>query len=74
MKGDHKPLPKPGTGVIGFGCTFIVVVAAGIPLLLGSAWPYWAILVAVAVVVAAIAARKGESFFERVLGSLPWWS
>jgi hypothetical protein len=74
VTGKSKPLPQPGTGVVGFGCTFVVALAAGAPALLGSSWSAWLILVVVAAVLGLLAARFGESFFERMIGWLPWWS
>ena len=72
MRSD-KPLPKPGTGVVGFGCTFIVVMAAGIPLVLGDEWPAWVVLALIAIALGLIAARAGERFFERLLDAFRWW-
>ena len=72
MRSD-KPLPKPGTGAVGFGCTFIVAMAAGIPAVLGEQWPAWLVVTVIAIALGLIAARTGESFFERLLESFRWW-
>ena len=73
MKRDVDRLPEPGTGIVAFGCMFVLVVVAGVPMLLGSSWRVWIVLGIIAFVVALIAARHGDTFFAKVLHWLPWW-
>lgn len=76
MSLSSEKLPEPGTGPIAFGCVFLLIALAGVPLvyLLGSSWPAWTVLACIAIVVAALAARYGDPFVAKVLRWLPWWS
>jgi|GEM_PF-6631977 len=73
MPRNHNRLPKPGTGIVGFGCAFVVVIVAGIPAVLGSGLLAWAVLAGASILIGLIAARFGEPFFERMLKVLAEW-
>ena len=74
MDRNGTRLPEPGTGPVAFGCVFVLVIAAGIPVVLGADWSAWLILGVIALVFGLLAARRGDPFFEKIVHWLPWWS
>jgi len=65
-----EKLPQPATGLPGFGCSFVLVFAAGTTFLLSVnevSTRSFGLLALVAVALGLLTARFGEKVFELVL-------
>ena len=65
-----EKVPKPATGLPGFGCSFLLAFVAGVTFLLsvGEVTPQaFGVVALVAIVLGLLTARFGERMFELVL-------
>lgn len=71
----QSDFPRPGTGIVGFGCAAVLVVLIGLPVVLSfeAGVPAFACLGALAVIVGLLAAHFGEAVHETLLKIAAWF-
>jgi hypothetical protein len=73
MPQNPSAVPRPVTGVVGFGCGFVLsVVALFFSVLPETKFGVVAVICA-AILLGLATARLGEPFFDKLVALITWW-